>query len=92
MRRTMLKEAHAPYTLAIEEEALSREESFILERDGEAVAAVIPITEYQAFRVWREARGRGERQRKDLDAFERERQAFERLKYDQSMTKEKARG
>jgi hypothetical protein len=79
MRRVVLKEAHAPYTLTIEEEALSQE-SFILERDGEAVAAVIPITEYQAFRVWREARWRDEKQRKDLEAFERERQAFERLK------------
>jgi len=79
VRRIILKEAHAPYTLAIEEEALSRE-PFILERDGEAVAAVIPITEYQTFRVWREARGRKEKRREDLEAFERERQAFERLK------------
>lgn len=79
MRRVVLKEAHAPYTLAIEEEALSRE-PFILERDGEPVAAVIPITEYEAFRAWREARGREEKRREDLEAFERERQAFERLK------------
>jgi len=75
----VLKEAHAPYTLAIEEEALSRE-PFILERDGEAVAAVIPIAEYQAFRAWRETRGREQKRRKDLEAFEREQQAFERLK------------
>jgi len=79
MRRVILKEPHAPYTLAIEEETLSQE-PFILERDGEAVAAVIPITEYQAFRVWREIRGREEKRRKDLEAFERERQAFEHLK------------
>jgi len=75
----VLKEAHAPYTLAIEEEALSRE-PFILERDGEAVAAVIPIAEYQAFRAWRETRGREQKRRKDLEAFKREQQAFERLK------------
>lgn len=74
MRRVILKEAHAPYTLAIEEEALSRE-PFILERDGEPVAAVIPITEYQAYRAWRE-----EKQQEPLEAFERERQAFESLK------------
>lgn len=79
MRRVVLKEAHAPYTLAIEEEALSRE-PFILERDGEAVAAVIPIAEYQAFRAWRETRGREQKRRKDLEAFKREQQAFERLK------------
>jgi len=79
VRRVVLKEAHAPYTLAIEEEALSRE-PFILERDGEAVAAVIPIAEYQAFRAWRETRGREQKRRKDLEAFKREQQAFERLK------------
>ena len=79
MRRVVLKEAHAPYTLAIEEEALSRE-PFILERDGEPVAAVIPITEYQAYRAWRETRGRDKKRQEDLEAFERERQAFERLK------------
>jgi hypothetical protein len=75
----VLKEPHAPYTLAIEEEALSRE-SFILERDGEPVAAVVPISEYQDFRAWREARDREEQRRKDLEAFEREQEAFERLK------------
>ena len=79
MRRVILKEAQAPYTLAIEEEALSRE-PFILERDGEPVAAVIPITEYQAYRAWREARGREKKQQEDLEAFERDQQAFESLK------------
>jgi len=79
MRRVVLKEPHAPYTLAIEEEVLTRE-PFILERDGEPVAAVIPISEYQAFRAWQEARDREEQRRKDLEAFEREQQAFERLK------------
>lgn len=81
MRRVALKESHAPYTLAIEEEALGQE-PFILERDGEPVAAVIPIAEYEAFRAWQEAQLREERRRKDLEAFELERQAFERLKPD----------
>jgi hypothetical protein len=79
VKRVVLKEPHAPYTLAIEEEALSRE-PFILERDGEPVAAVIPMAEYEAFRAWREARDREEKRRKDLEAFEQEQQAFERLK------------
>jgi PHD/YefM family antitoxin component YafN of YafNO toxin-antitoxin module len=79
VKRVILKESHAPYTLAIEEEALSRE-PFILERDGEPVAVVIPMAEYQDFRAWREARDREEQRRKDLEAFEREREAFERLK------------
>ena len=79
MKRVVLKESHAPYTLAIEEEALSQE-PFILERDGEPVAAVVPMAEYEAFRAWREARDREEKRRKDLEAFEQERQTFERLK------------
>ena len=79
MRRVILKEAHAPYTLAIEEEALGHE-PFVLERDGEAVAAVIPITEFKAFRAWREAQEKEKKRRKDLEAFEQEREAFERLK------------
>jgi len=79
VKRVVLKESHAPYTLAIEEEALSRE-PFILERDGEPVAVVIPMAEYQDFRAWREARDREEQRRKDLEAFERELEAFERLK------------
>ena len=79
MKRVTLKESHAPYTLTIEEEALSRE-PFILERDGEPVAVVIPMAEYEIFRAWRETRDREEKRRKDLEAFEQERQAFERLK------------
>ncbi|MFQ6014513.1 MAG: hypothetical protein ACE5NP_03625 [Anaerolineae bacterium] len=68
MKRVALKESHAPYTLAIEEEVLSRE-TFILERDGEPVAAVIPIAEYEAFRAWREAGLREDEERKALEAF-----------------------
>jgi hypothetical protein len=79
VRRVVLKESHASYTLAIEEEVLNRG-PFILERDGEPVAAVIPMDEYQDFRAWREARDREEQRRKDLEAFKREREAFERLK------------
>ena len=79
MKRVTLKESHAPYTLTLEEEALSQE-LLILERDGEPVAALIPMAEYEAFRAWRESRDREEKRRKDLEAFERERQAFEHLK------------
>jgi PHD/YefM family antitoxin component YafN of YafNO toxin-antitoxin module len=77
MRRVALKEAHAPYSLSIEAEVLSRE-PFILERNGEPVAAVIPLDEYRAFRVWQETRKRHEDQ-EDLKALEKERQVFERL-------------
>ncbi|MBC8448082.1 MAG: hypothetical protein H8D78_10045 [Chloroflexi bacterium] len=79
MKRIVLKESRAPYTLDIEEEALSRE-PFILESDGRAVAAVIPIADYQTFQAWRESQAMEEKRRQDLGAFEQERRAFERLK------------
>jgi hypothetical protein len=75
----VLRESHAPYTVTIGDEALSHE-PLILERDGEPVAAVVPMAEYEAFCAWRDAEERARRRRPDLEAFERERQAFERLK------------
>ena len=69
MRRVALKESQAPYTLTIGEEVLS-EEPLILERDGEAVAAVIPMAEYEAFRAWREAAQQETGFEQDLEAFE----------------------
>ena len=70
MRRVALEESRAPYTLTLGEEALS-EEPVILERDGEAVAAVIPMAEYEAFRAWREAAQRETGFEQDLETFER---------------------
>jgi hypothetical protein len=64
-----LKESQAPYTLTIGEEDLS-EEPLVLERDGEAVAAVIPMAEYEAFRAWREATQRETGFQQDMEAFE----------------------
>lgn len=70
MRRVALKESQAPYTLIIGDEVLS-EEPLILERDGEAVAAVIPMAEYEAFRAWRERDSA-----QDLQARKQEQQGF----------------
>jgi hypothetical protein len=75
VRRVVLKESQAPYTLTIGEEVLS-EEPLILERDGKAVAAVIPMAEYEAFRAWREAAERERGFEQDLPALKQEQQAF----------------
>lgn len=67
MRRVVLKESRAPYTLAVEEKTLAQE-SFILEHDGKPVAAVIPISEYETFRTWRETLLREKAERESLEA------------------------
>jgi hypothetical protein len=54
MKKIVLRESQAPYTLFVDDETLSHE-TVILERDGQPVAALLPITEYEAFRVWRQA-------------------------------------
>ncbi|OGO40165.1 MAG: hypothetical protein A2Z04_04785 [Chloroflexi bacterium RBG_16_57_9] len=53
MKKVVLRESQAPYTLIVDNETLTHEE-VILERDGEPIAALVPINEYEAFRAWRE--------------------------------------
>ncbi len=50
MKRVTLREARAPYL--VNEEILS-DEPMIVERNGQAVAAVIPIADHEAFLAWR---------------------------------------
>lgn len=46
MKKIMLRETRAPYTLTVDEMALR--ESVVLEReDGQPVAALVPIAEYE---------------------------------------------
>lgn len=78
-RKVTLEETHAPYSLSIEEEILGQE-PFVLERNGEAVAAVVPIAEYLAFRTWREQRAGPGTKDQDLESFYRDRDVFQRLK------------
>ena len=78
-RRVSLGESQAPYSLAVEEEMLGQE-PFVLERNGKAIAAVVPMAEYLAFRAWREQRDPPGIRDRNLDEFYRERDAFERLK------------
>ena len=82
-----LRETRAVYAVTLDE-ALLREAPFTIERDGEPVAAVVPIDEYRAFVAWR-ARRRSQpaprveeipMQNQALAALEKERAAFVRLK------------
>jgi PHD/YefM family antitoxin component YafN of YafNO toxin-antitoxin module len=53
-KRLTLQESHPPYTLSIEEDDVLGREPIILERDGQPVAAIVSLAEYEAFRVWQE--------------------------------------
>ena len=79
VKRIPIKEARAPYTIPVDEEDLA-EGPVILERNGEPVAALVPIEEYQQFAAWRERQEKEARHRARMEAFERERAAFLRLK------------
>lgn len=78
MKKIVLHESRAPYTLTIDDQTMA-EEPVILERDGQAVAALVPIAQYEAFQAWQQAEKRHRRQ-SQMEAFERDRAAFERMK------------
>jgi PHD/YefM family antitoxin component YafN of YafNO toxin-antitoxin module len=78
VKKIALRETQAPYTLTVGEEALH--EPVVLERAGQPVAALVPIAEYEAFRVWRQTQERQHHRQAQMDAFEREQAAFERMK------------
>jgi len=79
MKKMMLREVQAPYTLTVDEKTWTHE-PVILERDGQPVAALVPIAEYNAFCAWQQAQKRHGHRQTQLDAFEQERAAFEQLK------------
>jgi PHD/YefM family antitoxin component YafN of YafNO toxin-antitoxin module len=75
VRRIVLKESHAPYTLTLEE-GIAGDEPLVLERDGQAVAVVIPLAEYEAFRAWRDASEQERESTQGFEALRQEPQAF----------------
>jgi PHD/YefM family antitoxin component YafN of YafNO toxin-antitoxin module len=79
VKKIAIKETRAPYTIVVSEEDLGQG-PVVLERNGEAVAALVSIEEYRQFVAWREQREKEARQRARMEAFERERAAFLRLK------------
>lgn len=78
MKTLTLKETQAPYTLALDE-ALLTDEVVILEKDGQPIAALVPIAEYEAFQAWRDAENRRQARQAEEAAIDREHAAFERM-------------
>jgi PHD/YefM family antitoxin component YafN of YafNO toxin-antitoxin module len=78
-KRLTLRESHPPYTLSIEEEDVLAREPIILEQDGQPVAAIVSLAEYGDFQAWRETQDRERRRQADMEALDREREAYERL-------------
>jgi PHD/YefM family antitoxin component YafN of YafNO toxin-antitoxin module len=76
MKKMALREAQGVYEIAIDDETLTHEK-IVLERDGEPVAVVVPIGEYEELHVLQQDRER--RHKADLEAFERERKAYDQL-------------
>lgn len=76
MQTIMLREAQAPYTVTVDEQAL-RSDATVLEQNGQPLAVLLPIGEYEAFRAWQQ------RQQAHSPTpavgFAQERAAFERL-------------
>ena len=78
MKKMVLRESQAPYTLTVDENTLR--EPVILEQDGQPVAALVPIAEYKAFCAWQQAQERRHHRQAQMEAFEQEQAAFERMK------------
>ena len=71
MQTITLKESRSPYTIGDE---VFAKEPVLLERNGQAIAALVPVDEYRAFVAWRKKHIRGDVK------LERDREAFARLK------------
>ena len=78
VKKMVLGETQAPYTVTVDEDVLR--EPVVLERDGEPVAALVPIAEYEAFRAWQRVQERHRHRQSQMEAFEQEQAAFERMK------------
>jgi PHD/YefM family antitoxin component YafN of YafNO toxin-antitoxin module len=70
-----LKETLATYSLSLDETQLGRE-PIIIERQGQPLAAIIPIEKYQEFVAWQESDERCQQ----LSALQKERDAFHQLR------------
>jgi len=78
-KKLSVKEPRAPYVLSLDDTSLG-EETVIIERRGEAVAAIVPIEEYRRLRqlqVWSEQEAG--RYQEELRTFQEDREVFLRL-------------
>jgi hypothetical protein len=71
MQTIILKESRSPYTIGDE---VFVKEPVLLERDGQMIAALVPLEEYRAFVAWRKKHTKA-----DVN-LERDRATFARLK------------
>jgi hypothetical protein len=75
MKIVPLNESHASYTVALDDAPLSGE-VVILEKEGQPVAAVVPMDEYAAFQAWRETEKQRQARLSEEALIEREHKAF----------------
>ncbi len=78
MKRLSIKEAQAHYNISLDE-VVSSDEVVIFEKDGQPVAALLPIEEYNAFQNWREDEQRRLVRQAEEAAIEREHAAFQKM-------------
>ena len=78
MKTLSLKESQAPYNIALGEDLLT-DEIVILEKNGQPVAAVVPIAEYTAFQAWRDEEKRRQAHQAEEAAIDREHEAFQQM-------------
>lgn len=78
MQKVILKEAQAPYLVTLGD-ALFSGEVVILEKNGQSVAAMVPMADYDAFQAWRAAKERQEQMAQEEAAIAREHQAFQQM-------------
>jgi len=55
MKKLTLKESQAPYTLMLDHDALTQH-IMLTQQDGSPLGVLVPYSEYQAFRTWRQER------------------------------------
>lgn len=79
MKILQIREAQAPYHLAVDDEALAGE-PVILEHEGRPLAAIVSMAEFEAFSAWRQNEEKRRRHLADIEAFEAERTAYENMK------------
>lgn len=77
MEKIKLRESKAPYTLTIDHYQLHNE-AMLVEPGGQPVAVLVPVSEYEAFRAWRQTTNRPPSDQQQT-AFVRERSAFAQL-------------
>lgn len=78
MKTITLREQQSPYQIDLDDVALSTE-VLILEKEGRPVAAVIPHSEYEAFRAWRAAKDRRQTEGEEATAIDQAHETFQEM-------------